>query len=142
MGIAPGECRNIHNGASFPNEAGFTRSSRLWVAIMPTPNTAIQRTGRRTISAIQTMLQPKIQMTPAAPHGTNAQAKPTTVNSSTTSHMPRVKKNQETCCTDFPREVARYAPVPARKENRRAVESEETRKKQSPIGVCHINRVE
>src|SRR6266480_2032223 len=117
MGIAPGECRNIHKGASFPKDAGLTRSSKLWIAIMPTSNTAIQRTGRRTISAIQTMLQPKIQMTPAAPQGTNAQPKPMTVNSSTTSHNPRVKKNQDTCWIDFPREVARYAHVPARKEN-------------------------
>ncbi len=93
------------------------RSSKLCVAIIPTPNTAIQRTGRRTMRAMATMLQPKIQMTPAAAHGVNVHAKSMIVSSRKTSHSPRVKKNQETCWIDFPREVARNAPVPAKNEN-------------------------
>src|SRR5215813_9237006 len=84
---------------------------------MPTPNTAIQRTGRRTIKAIKTMLHPRTQITADAAQGVNVQAKSMMVISSRTSHRPRVRKNHDTCWTVFPREVAKYAPVPARNEN-------------------------
>jgi hypothetical protein len=84
---------------------------------MPNPRAAIQRTGSHTIAAKAIMLQPNTQITPACAQGTKPQAKPTKVNSRIRSHKPRVRKNQETCCTDFPRCVERNAPVPARNAN-------------------------
>src|SRR5438552_14896942 len=115
--MEPGWCSNVQSHASFPNDARFTRSSKLWDAIMPTPNTAIQRTGSRTMSAMHTILQPKIQMTAPAAQGVNVHEKSIIVSSKKMSHNPRVKKNRETWCTDFPRDVARNAPVPAKNAN-------------------------
>ena len=70
----------------------------------------------RTINAMHTMHQPNIQITPAAAHGMKAQEKSTTVISRNTNHRPRVRKNCDSCGIDFPRAVARKAPVPARKQ--------------------------
>jgi len=112
------------------------RSSKLWVAIMPSPSAAIHRNGSHTIKAIATMLQPKIQITPAWPQGTKPQAKSMIVNSSNTSQRPRVKKNHETCCTVLPRLVARNAPVPARKANTGAQKWVRKRAKKSAPEVC------
>src|SRR5882724_8698583 len=77
---------------------------------MPNPSAPIQRTGRRTISAITTMHQPKLQITDPCTQGTKPHAKSITVNSRSMSHKPRVRKKRETCCTDLPRLVARNAP--------------------------------
>src|ERR1700721_1634189 len=103
---------------------------------MLNPPTAIQRTGSRTISAIVIMLQPKIQITPPCAQGTKPHAKSTIVSSSSTSHKPRVKKNQETCCIDFPRLVARNAPVPAREANTGAQKLVIKGEKNKPPYVC------
>src|SRR6476659_6872287 len=106
----------IHSHESFPKNAGGTRSSRLCVAIIATPKMPTHRTGIRTSNAMQTMLQPRIQITPAAGQKIKVQAKSTIVTSSKTSQSPRVRKKRDTCDTDFPRVVARYAPLPARNE--------------------------
>src|SRR5260221_7238501 len=76
-------------------------------------------TGSRTSSAINTMHQPRHHITPAPiiMPGTNVHAKLITVSSRNTSHSPRVQKKREILPTVLPRPSARYAPVPARKQN-------------------------
>src|SRR6185437_2572910 len=115
--MPPGTWSIIHSHENFPKDAGPMLSSRLWVAAITRPKIPTQRTGIRTSDAIETMLQPRIQITPAAGQNRKVQAKSTIVISSKTSQSPRVRKKRDTCDTVFPRVVAKYAPVPAKNEN-------------------------
>ena len=86
---------------------------------MTTPKIAIQRLGRRTITAIATMDHPSPQITPANPNGMKkVQANPMTVSQRNTSHKPRVQKNRETSRNCFcRRKLHELRFVPAARKN-------------------------
>ena len=106
------------SAAYLPKALGDMGSSRLWVAMMPRPKIAAQRTGSRTNKAIKIMESPKIKITsPWAKGNKEVQAKPKTVKLIKISHNPRVQRNRETSETDLrPTAIERNVPAPAREK--------------------------
>ena len=86
------------------------------------------------------MLQPKTQITPPCAQGTKPHAKSTTVNSSSNSHSPRVKKNRESSCSDFPRLVERKGRFSQEREDRGTIMSDKASKEKGGRGVRHVLR--
>jgi hypothetical protein len=80
---------------------------------------AIVGSGNHTSAAISTIDQPSAQITPAV-HGMTSNVKyqptETTVNSSSTSQRPRVRKKRLISGTVRPRASERKAPNPARRK--------------------------
>lgn len=133
----PWPWRISHAPANFPNAAGFTRSSKLWVTTVPVPKATITASGNRMRSAIAIIDHPSDHSTPLNRNGNvDVQANATIVKFRNINHDPRVQKNLLTCWTVLPRESDKYPPVPARRKNTGAQKCVIHRVKKSAPVVC------